>query len=379
MKNLWCHLERSIIVAKSKDLVQLFLSLFLCAAMLVACSDDDSNFATRPSDGSSSSVCEDCDDGFSSGVTPKSNDSETSVSSSSTKSSSSSAKSSSSVTLATPCKTETEDNCEYGELTDDRDGKKYKTVKIGDQWWMAENLNYETGSNFCFSYGDTNCVKYGRLYAWGDAMDSAGTWSTNGKGCGRFGKDCAPLMARCIELGRSFIVSDYQRDVLALKSLFTGLALTVTAHPECDYFLGPVSISNAYPTFYKSLMVYFLQNHYPFTEEAGVAVPTHPFQPDWLKVNPADLLAGCRDVEDLDRLMARLSDGRYRIPVLVRQYFKMGARLVCFNIDKLFNDSLDGLILLKFADYPENTLRSVARCLPAGDYERVMKRFGYGC
>ena len=55
----------------------------------------------------------------------------------------------------------------------------------------------------------------------------------------------------------------------------------------------------------------------------------------------------------------------------------MGARLVCFNIDKLFNDSLDGLILLKFADYPENTLRSVARCLPAGDYERVMKRFGY--
>ena len=192
----------------------------------------------------------------------------------------------------------------------------------------------------------------------------------------RFGKDCAPLLARCIELGRSFIVSDYQRDVLALKSLFTGLALTVTAHPECDYFLGPVSISNAYPTFYKSLMVYFLQNHYPFTEEAGVAVPTHPFQPDWLKVNPADLLAGCRDVEDLDRLMVRLSDGRYRIPVLVRQYFKMGARLVCFNIDKLFNDSLDGLILLKFADYPENTLRSVVRCLPAGDYERVMKRFG---
>ena len=168
-------------------------SILLVMALFVACSDDDSDFMTRPSDRSSSSVCDDCDDGFSSSVTPKSNDSETSVSSSSTKSSSSTAKSSSSVTLATPCKTETEDNCEYGELTDDRDGKKYKTVKIGDQWWMAENLNYETGSNFCFSYGDTNCVKYGRLYAWGDAMDSAGTWSTNGKGCGRFGKDCSPI------------------------------------------------------------------------------------------------------------------------------------------------------------------------------------------
>ena len=168
-----------------------WFGVFACAAFFVACSDDDSDFATRPSDGSSSSVCEDCDDESSSSVKSSSSSAE---SSSSAKSSSSSAESSSSsVTLATPCKTETEDNCEYGELTDDRDGKKYKTVKIGDQWWMAENLNYETGSNFCFSYGDTNCVKYGRLYAWGDAMDSAGTWSTNGKGCGRFGKDCSPI------------------------------------------------------------------------------------------------------------------------------------------------------------------------------------------
>ena len=51
--------------------------------------------------------------------------------------------SSGSVTLATPCKTETEDNCEYGKLKDDRDSQTYKTVKIGAQWWMAENLNYE--------------------------------------------------------------------------------------------------------------------------------------------------------------------------------------------------------------------------------------------
>ena len=108
------------------------------------------------------------------------------------KSSSSSAKSSSSVTLAIPCKTETKDNCKYGTLTDDRDGQTYKTVKIGDQWWMAENLNYAylqptttfDSSSFCYNDSLEYCEKYGRLYFWSAMMDSVGLFSSNGMGCG---------------------------------------------------------------------------------------------------------------------------------------------------------------------------------------------------
>ena len=113
--------------------------------------------------------------------------------------------SSSSVTLATPCKTETEDNCEYGTLTDSRDGQTYKTVEIGSQVWMAENLNYAyTGvlynnsgytsdsTSWCFGNDPANCIKYGRLYTWAAAMDSVGTWSTNGKDCG-YGVQCTPI------------------------------------------------------------------------------------------------------------------------------------------------------------------------------------------
>ena len=146
----------------------LWLGVLVFAAMFVACGDDDSDFATRPSDGSSS-------------VTPKSSDGETSVSSSSTKSSSSSAKA---------------DGSEYdaiaNTLKDLRDGQTYKTVKIGDQVWMAENLNFETDKSTCYGISVEYCDKYGRLYTWAAAMDSAGTWSTNGMGCGCCSEYCSP-------------------------------------------------------------------------------------------------------------------------------------------------------------------------------------------
>ena len=175
----------------------LVLSAFLC---LAACGDDDSDFATRP-DGEESSSSD----------SPQSSDGETSVSSSSStkdvvlsssegssesKSSSSEEAESSSSKVTEPVK---------GTLTDSRDGQTYKTVTVGKQTWMAENLNYAyTGvpynyysgstsdsTSWCYSNAAANCTKYGRLYTWAAAMDSVGTWSTNSKGCG-YGTACSP-------------------------------------------------------------------------------------------------------------------------------------------------------------------------------------------
>ena len=119
--------------------------------------------------------------------------------------------------------------------------------------------------------------------------------------------------------------------------------------PESIYLTGTVTLSSGMPDLYKSLTVYFLERDFGLPDAESFAKPTHPFKPDFLRVNPEGLLSGVPkgDIDAFDRLIGAISNGEYRLPVLFRKYFSCGAKVACFNVDPLFSDCLDGMIVMK--------------------------------
>ena len=186
-------------------LTKLFVGAFALSAMLVACDSDSASAKdTELEELSSSSVIASeatqssstiCNDSLSSSAIESSSSSAIEIASSSSTIRNDNSSSSSETTQSSSSSENISAGSVYDAtaktLKDLRDGKTYKTVTIGDQTWMAENLNYETGNSYCYGDDASYCSKYGRLYTWSAAMDSVGTWTTNGKGCG-YNKTCSP-------------------------------------------------------------------------------------------------------------------------------------------------------------------------------------------
>lgn len=192
----------------------------------------------------------------------------------------------------------------------------------------------------------------------------------------RFSEKFTEVLSKSAELGRSFVTVNHQKDTLALILLLKGLLYTMVKYPEYRYLIGPVSISSWYPMLYRSIMIHYLREHHGNPDLAGMANPKTPFQPDFGRVDFNALLFGkMNNVEAFDRYMLKISNGKYRLPALLKKYIKMGAKIIDYNVDPDFNYCVDGLIMIALEDIPTDDIDSLSKEFE--DKDPIYRRF-YG-
>lgn len=153
-------------------------------------------------------------------------------------------------------------------------------------------------------------------------------------------------MGPAMEMGRSFICSEYQRSYQPLLMLWKGIAEYVCRNPRYKTLFGCVSVSSDYTQVSRELMVRFLERHCSAPELASYAVPKRPPKIKYMKRLDISLPeTAFNDIEDIGVVVGDIETDK-SIPVLLKQYLKLGGRILAFNIDPDFNDCMDGLILV---------------------------------
>ena len=154
----------------------------------------------------------------------------------------------------------------------------------------------------------------------------------------------------CLEMGRSFITEEYQRSYAPLMNLWKGIATFIYRHPHYRHLMGPVSISNDYHDLSRRLMVEFLTKNELASGLARLTRPKHPLR----RRRRGRILKSLdsvviKDIEEVSDLIADIERQPKGVPILLKQYLRLNAKLLGFNIDPDFGDVLDGLVVIDLA------------------------------
>lgn len=162
----------------------------------------------------------------------------------------------------------------------------------------------------------------------------------------RYGSRLVEQLTPALELGRSFVQPAYQRHYASLNLLWKGIGAYLVRNPSYRRLFGPVSISSEYDPRSRQLLVDCLRlnNRYP-----DVRLKVRPRTPVPVKRKqrlPAEDLRCISDIELVSDLMAGLDPGQKGVPILIKQYLKLGGKFLEFNLDRSFNNAVDGLIVV---------------------------------
>jgi hypothetical protein len=176
----------------------------------------------------------------------------------------------------------------------------------------------------------------------------------------KFEPELHKMMSESIEMGRAFIIKEYQLKPMPLFLLWKGIVHCTLRFPEHKYLIGGVSISNKFSNFSKSLMIEFMKSNYYDPYVAQYITPKKDFK---VKLEDADkdfiFDESEADLNKFDKIIDELEPNELRLPVLIKKYVKQNAKVVAFNVDPLFNNAVDGLMYIRIADLPESTVKPV--------------------
>jgi putative hemolysin len=191
-----------------------------------------------------------------------------------------------------------------------------------------------------------NAIAGGYRLAWtNDVLPERGVDGLYTSTLFRYRPDFFHRVGPALELGRSFIVPERQKEYAPLLLLWQGIARAVAARPDCPVLFGAVSISRDYCTGSREIMVRFL-NRRRRRDLAAHAVPRRPIKMRLTRREEIDVIAGMfDDIDDLSGPIRDIEAGS-GVPVLLRQYLKLGGEIISFNMDRNFSDVIDCLLLV---------------------------------
>ena len=160
----------------------------------------------------------------------------------------------------------------------------------------------------------------------------------------------AELIEKCqpaIEMGRSFVRPECQRGFAPLLMLWKGIGAFVARHPEYARLFGPVSISAAYRDASRNILLRSLRLSNFALDLAKLVRPRRPARrtkrAEWKNRDYEPFIA---DTDRAGAILADIEKDHKGIPILVKQYLKLGGKILAFNVDPDFGDCIDGLILV---------------------------------
>ena len=173
-----------------------------------------------------------------------------------------------------------------------------------------------------------------------------------------------------LELGRSFVRCEYQRQYAPLLLLWKGIARFVAAYPETPVLFGAVSISNEYSSLSREMIVRYFEQRQSEDKDgrefADLIQARTPFRAPKLRRWDCGAICGAlRDIEELAEPISDVEEDGKGLPVLIKQYAKVGGKLVGFNLDRKFSDVVDGMVIVDLRQTEPSVL------------ERYMGKEGY--